>query len=83
MAFVRSTTKRKEFKNWNEWMVNLDAGGDVGLTKVQKNDNRISAGVNPTKLFFIVKQRFFPFFAIKIGNFKEQTIFSQATNTQT
>jgi hypothetical protein len=29
-----------------------------------------------------VKQRFFLFFAIKLGRFKAQTIFSCATNTQ-
>ncbi len=33
--------------------------------------------------FIFVKQRFFPFFAIKLGHLKVQTKFSWATNTQT
>ncbi len=32
--------------------------------------------------FFFVKQRFFPFFDFKLGNFKAQTIFYHALNTQ-
>ncbi len=39
-------------------------------------------GVNPTKLFFFVKQRFFPFSATKLGHFKAKTIFSYSANTQ-
>ncbi len=42
----------------------------------------MSSGVNPNKLFFLVKQGFFLIFAIKLGHFNVQTIFSYATYTQ-
>ncbi len=44
--------------------------------------DKVTSGVNPTKLFFFVKLRFFPFFAVTLGHFKVHTIFSCATNTQ-
>jgi hypothetical protein len=37
-------------------------------------------GVNPTKLFFFVKQFFSIFFAVELGHVKIQTIFSDVTN---
>jgi hypothetical protein len=33
-------------------------------------------------IFFLIKRIVFPFFAIKIGHFRVQTIFFYATNTQ-
>jgi hypothetical protein len=49
---------------------------------IYQNSEKNIPGVNPIKLFFFIKQRFFLFFSVKLGNFKAQTIFSYATNTQ-
>jgi hypothetical protein len=42
----------------------------------------LNLGVNPTKLFSLLNEDYFPFFAILLGHFNVQTIFSCSTNTQ-
>jgi hypothetical protein len=52
------------------------------LHKQLQFDHHFESWSQSYQTFFFLKRRFFPFFAIKLGYFKVQTIFSYATNTQ-
>jgi hypothetical protein len=49
----------------------MKQGEQENVTKSQSNQT-----------FYYAKQRYFPFFALKLGHFKVQTIVSYSANTQ-
>ncbi len=65
---------------------NTQKGIDVALILCPRNHRKryfaLESKSQSYQTFFFLKQRFFPFFAIKLGHFKVHTIFYSAINTQ-